>query len=567
MRGTKHANDATAKRLGRQLRQLLEDPNAYLPEMTWKGRLSWGRRDPVTKTLLDLKKIVAKKDDVKWLSKRMLAKRGDPVGKAFAGSLHAAHDDEISLVGNFKSPNFGSGSFIRRGDGKQGYLAGLQNHQNLTLRMLPWEDHARKGMYFFSWENGFVCTGPNPTPPKGWLEDVLERSRFDFKHQEIGGVEVYVAGEINADDVLNSIPSTQGWVRLSFNHGPIVGIDLQSLKATKEKQSAFVHHLALSMLPPLLTSVVEIDAMWVPNGWDVNDELPEGAKEGLDKLIAGWHGLTVPEGNLTHACQRSVLDSLDFGLLIGSSWSRGDSIEQILESLENMAGNEDEKLLAAGVFLEAMNQSGEGIRIDSRGGIQEREGSIVEVMEGASLTDAVNALWEDFGLAGLDSIGIEGDEAQIIWEQQLKKPKPLKTFLKGLDSSRKKAQEKAKFPYRVGVLHGAVGAIHDLILTGLLEGPGIAERKATARHDDIDSAAAGWAWLRAANRSTGQDWHFESLARDRGGAWMEATKALLEAGKDLLDSDGSDNSSFVNALRALHTATGQQEPLPDQAKA
>jgi len=567
MRGTKHANDATAKRLGRQLRQLLEDPNAYLPEMTWKGRLSWGRRDPVTKTLLDLKKIVAKKDDVKWLSKRMLAKRGDPVGKAFAGSLHAAHDDEISLVGNFKSPNFGSGSFIRRGDGKQGYLAGLQNHQNLTLRMLPWEDHARKGMYFFSWENGFVCTGPNPTPPNGWLEDVLERSRFDFKHQEIEGVEVYVAGEINADDVLNSIPSTQGWVRLSFNHGPIVGIDLQSLKATKEKQSAFVHHLALSMLPPLLTSVVEIDAMWVPNGWDVNDELPESAKEGLDKLIAGWHGLTVPEGNLTHACQRSVLDSLDFGLLIGSSWSRGDSIEQILESLENMAGNEDEKLLAAGVFLEAMNQSGEGIRIDSRGGIQEREGSIVEVMEGASLTDAVNALWEDFGLAGLDSIGIEGDEAQIIWEQQLKKPKPLKTFLKGLDSSRKKAQEKAKFPYRVGVLHGAVGAIHDLILTGLLEGPGIAERKATARHDDIDSAAAGWAWLRAANRSTGQDWHFESLARDRGGAWMEATKALLEAGKDLLDSDGSDNSSFVNALRALHTATGQQEPLPDQAKA
>ena len=567
MRGTKHANDATAKRLGRQLRQLLEDPNAYLPEMTWKGRLSWGRRDPVTKTLLNLKKIVAKKDDVKWLSKRMLAKRGDPVGKAFAGSLHAAHDDEISLVGNFKSPNFGSGSFIRRGDGKQGYLAGLQNHQNLTLRMLPWEDHARKGMYFFSWENGFVCTGPNPTPPKGWLGDVLERSRFDFKHQEIEGVEVYVAGEINADDVLNSIPSTQGWVRLSFNHGPIVGIDLQSLKATKEKQSAFVHHLALSMLPPLLTSVVEIDAMWVPNGWDVNDELPEGAKEGLDKLIAGWHGLTVPEGNLTHACQRSVLDSLDFGLLIGSSWSRGDSIEQILESLENMAGNEDEKLLAAGVFLEAMNQSGEGIRIDSRGGIQEREGSIVEVMEGASLTDAVNALWEDFGLAGLDSIGIEGDEAQIIWEQQLKKPKPLKTFLKGLDSSRKKAQEKAKFPYRVGVLHGAVGAIHDLILTGLLEGPGIAERKATARHDDIDSAAAGWAWLRAANRSTGQDWHFESLARDRGGAWMEATEALLEAGKDLLDSDGSDNSSFVNALRALHTATGQQEPLPDQAKA
>ena len=567
MRGTKHANDATAKRIRRQLRQLLEDPDECLPTMTWKGRLSWGRKDPVTKTLQNLRKIVAKKDDVKWLSKRMLAKRGDPVGKALAGSLHAAHDEDISLVGNFKSPNFGSGSFIRRGDGKQGYLAGLQNHQNLTLRMLPWEEHARRGMYFFSWESGFVCTGPNPNPPKGWLEDVLERSRFDFKHQNVDGVDVYVAGEINAQDVLNDIPSNDGWVRLSFKHGPIVGIGLQSLKATKEKQSAFVHHLALSMLPPLLTSIVDIDAMWVPSGWDSDDDLPQSAHDGLAKLMAGWHGLTVPEGNLARACERAVLDSLDFGLLIGSSWSKGDTIEQILTSLEGMQGSVDEKQLAAGVFLEAMYHTEEGIRIDSRGGRQERDGSIVEVMEGASLTDAVHALWEDFGLAGLSSNGIEGDEAQIIWVQQLKKPKPLKTFLKGLDSSRKKAQQKARFPYRVGDLPGPVGAIHDLILIGLLEGPGIAERKATSRHDDIDGAAAGWAWLRAANRSTGQEWHFESLARDRGGACMEATRVLLEVGKKMLGSEDNDSAEFIDALSALHTSTGQQEPLPDQPNA
>ena len=405
------------------------------------------------------------------------------------------------------------------------------------------------------------------TLQKGWLEDVLERSRFDFKHEELEGVDVYVAGDITSQEVLNGTPSSQGWVRLTFKHGPIVGIDLQSLKATKEKQSAFVHHLALSMLPPLLTSIVDIDAMWVPNGWDLDDSLPTGAQEGLEKLMAGWHGLTVPEGNLTRACERAVLDSLDFGLLIGSSWSKGDSIELILASLEDMQGSQDEKLLAAGVFLEAMEQTEEGIRIDARGGRQEREGSIVEVMEGASLTDAVHALWEDFGLAGLTSIGIEGDEAEIIWEQQLKKPKPLKTFLKGLDSSRKKAQQKAKFPYRIGDLPGPVGAIHDLILTGLLEGPGIAERKATSRHDDIDGAAAGWAWLRAADRSTGQEWHFESLARDRGGAWMEATKALLEAGKNLLNSEDSTATEFIEALNVLHTSTGQQEPLPDQPNA
>ena len=132
----------------------------------------------------------------------------------------------------------------------------------------------------------------------GMVEDVLERSRFDFQHETIDGVDVYVAGEINAEDVLNSVPSTQGWVRLMFKHGPIVGIDLQALNATK-KQSAFVHHLALSMLPPLLTAIVDIDAMWVPNGWNPEDKLPEKAHEGLENLMAGWHGLTVPEGNLS----------------------------------------------------------------------------------------------------------------------------------------------------------------------------------------------------------------------------------------------------------------------------
>ena len=354
-------------------------------------------------------------------------------------------------------------------------------------------------MYFFSWEGGFVCTGPNPTPPSGWLEDVLERSRFDFKHELVEGVDVFVTGDINPHDVLNSIPSNEGWVRLTFNHGPIVGIDLQSLRATGEKESAFVHHLALSMLPPLLTSVVDIDAMWIPMGWNPDNELPNSALEGLGKIVSGWHGLTVPEGRLSMACQRAVLDSLDSGLLLGSSWCEGSSIEEILTALSGMAGADDEKALAAGVFLHAMQESNEGIRIDSRGGLREREGNIIEVMEGASLSDAVNALWEENGLAGLDHIGIQGDEAEIIWKQQLKKPKPLKNFLKSLGTAREKAQKKAKFPFSKEQISGPTGSIHDLILTGLLEGPGIAERIATSRHDGIDESAAGWAWLCVTN--------------------------------------------------------------------
>ena len=111
------------------------------------------------------------------------------------------------------------------------------------------------------------------------------------------------------------------------------------------------------MLPPLLMSVVDIDAMWIPLGWNPEHVLPESAHEGMGKLVAGWHGLTVPEGSLSMACQRAVLDSLESGLLLGSSWCEGSSIEEILTALSGMAGADDEKTLAAGVFLHVSSQT------------------------------------------------------------------------------------------------------------------------------------------------------------------------------------------------------------------
>ena len=128
MRGTKQANVDTQKRLRRNLDKLLEEGEALLPAMVWTGRLKWGRTDPVTKTLRELRRVLDKRHDRKWLAKRMMAKRGDPVGKALAGSLLAAHEEEISIVGNYAHPSFGKGSFVRKGDGKPAYQAGIQNH-------------------------------------------------------------------------------------------------------------------------------------------------------------------------------------------------------------------------------------------------------------------------------------------------------------------------------------------------------------------------------------------------------------------------------------------------------
>ena len=108
MRGTKQANKETSEKMARQLKNLLEAPYAHLPKLTWAGKNSWFASDPVTKTMKALDRIISKKNDVAWLSKRIMSRSGDPVANAFAGSLHAAHDDEIKMVGKFGSASFGS---------------------------------------------------------------------------------------------------------------------------------------------------------------------------------------------------------------------------------------------------------------------------------------------------------------------------------------------------------------------------------------------------------------------------------------------------------------------------
>ena len=564
MRGTKHANEATANRIKRELAQLLEDPEEKLPTMLWKGRLRWGRTDPVTKTLRELKTIIKKKNDVRWLGKRMMAKRGDPVAKAFAGSLHAAHDEDFTMVGKFSSGSFGGASFIRRGDGKQGYLAGLQNHSHLTLRMLPWEDHAKRGMYFFTWKGGFVCTGPKPSPPDEWLEDVLDRSRFDFTKDDGIPLPVWVTKDLDPNAVLEFNPSADGYVRFTFKHGPVVAIGFDALGESGKKEASFIHHLALSMLPPFLPSILTIEANWAPKGWPEGKALPEASAEGIDKVIDAWQGLTMNEGLIAMAVQRAVIDAIDEGLVLGDTWIEGNNLDAIEQGLADHAGSIDERHLAAHMLLASMGEGPTdevGMRINPRGDIADRKGQALEIMAGTSCGNILGTLWEKWGMAGLAGLGIEGVEAEEIWKKQNKKPQPFGTFLKGLDSARSQARRVARFPSRSGEFDGAAGKIHDLVLQGLLDGIGKAERVATSRHPSIDEAAASWAWLLAAGRSAGQDWHFESNARDRAGAWLTATKTLLAAGESLLaaETDEVDASrvEWQTAFDALKVVTGE----------
>ena len=162
MRGTKQANEATAKKLAKELGQFRENPRSHLPAMAFSGKLRWGRTDPVTKTLSEIERIIKKKDDLKWLSKRMMAKRGDDVAKAFAGSLHASHDEQFSMVGQFNSGSFGSGSYVRRET--ENPATSPASKTSLTSPC-AYSKTTPSVACTSSVGKAVCCTGPKPQPP------------------------------------------------------------------------------------------------------------------------------------------------------------------------------------------------------------------------------------------------------------------------------------------------------------------------------------------------------------------------------------------------------------------
>ena len=88
-------------------------------------------------------------------ARRMMSKRADVVAKAWAGSILAAQEEQHTTVSTFNHPLFGAASYVRRGDARASVFAGIQNQQNPRLRLLPWEEHAKRGRWFFSWRGGF----------------------------------------------------------------------------------------------------------------------------------------------------------------------------------------------------------------------------------------------------------------------------------------------------------------------------------------------------------------------------------------------------------------------------
>ena len=546
VRGIKQASKEIQRRLESNLETLLDDPVCFVPEITGElGKVSFfGSKDRMAMTLKEIEILAAKRHDQRWLKKRMVKKGGDEVCRALAGSLLAAGEEDLSTVSVFKHPLYGTSSYLRRGNGKQSHLAGIQNFNHPRLRLLVWDGHAKAGQHFFSWDGGFVCSCSKAEAPPEWIDWVLDKSSVDLSGEDVrwtvGLTEEMVRGEEFSEN---------GWVLLTFQDGTKVGISPTSLAKTEEP---FAQSLAITMMPPnKLGEVCEAEWMWRPRGWPEGEDLPSEGLERLGEVLDTWLRMSLDDAKLSEACRASVLNSIEEGHVVGSSWFHEEDREGFLNHL---TGTDDEKR-AISTILDSLDK---GIHIRSDGVVLNLDSNVVRMEEGACHPNLVS-LWPTHGktvLAGM--FGLSDEESQGILDRQARRKQGFGAFLRELGEELDTEMRLRRLPWENEELPEPLGMADRLIRKAI--GDGVPSTVSLARKGKGLESAMGWSWLVVHNKTESDAWRFDESIRDKGGDWVPALQALWDAAEDLLLNDIEEaEEDYRNAMKWLAESSGVSE--------
>ena len=538
MRGIKKASKEIQQRLDRNLEALLDDPEIFLPEI--RAKLGKPRKDAVAATLKEVDSVSQKRHDRRWLTKRMTKRRGDLVCRSLAGSLLAAGDANISTVSVYNSPIYGTTSYVRRGNGKQSHMVGIQNFTNPRMRLLVWDDHAKAGNWFFSWHGGFVCSGKEPKAPVEWVDECLDSASID-----LSGDDVRWSRGLEKEVVESARITDSGWVRLSFDE-VVVGITGSALAKTAD--DPFIASVALGMMPPKLSAVARAEWMWRPQGWPDEIALPEEGREKLDEVLLAWMNLALPDDKLARACKNSILGSIEEGYIAGSHWFAPDARSDFLGHLQG--GDVEREALA--VILDSLDG---GARVRSDGVILDMENEVIR-FEDSACHPVLVALWPEHGMEVLESMfGLTESEAESVHQRQTRRKQGFGAFLRELRASVSTAQRLQRLPWQNELLPSPL-AFADALVRKATE-DGISSTVALCRKAKKLDAAMGWAWLVVHDRTESDAWRFDQASRDKGGDWTPALAALWKAADALLLKDDLDaKSSYVEAMNQLAEASG-----------
>ena len=529
LRGTKQASKDIKQRLRVNLDKIVEAPEEILPEYWGPDRIKWMRVSPVKKALDDVKKVLEKRNNQKWLTKKMVNKRTDQIARAWAGSLVAANSSDLSMVSVFKHPLYGNASYIRKGDAKATFMAGIQNHHNPRLRMLPWEEFARKGWWFFSWKTGFVCTGKEPIIIDEWVHDNLKRNPLKFSLNEQEDEKIYHTPDIEYSVVQEGKTGNMGYARFVFDEGIIVGISEKEL--TKKSDDAFMVQFALGVMPPKIGDFAEVEFVWKPENWPQEQDLPEKSKNDVTKILNEWMNLSGNEKSMVGECKKAIMEGLDEGFVIDEKWY---SLEEKEMFLGELSGGDLEREATA-ILLDMLD--GQGIKITNKGDFELLESNLIYV-ENGTMHSILSATFDEYGIELLEKMfGADRDIAEELFEEQQKKSASFGNFLRKASEKLAHDQTISKFPELDDTYNVLCHKAHLLVLTAHSEGIGKSQSAAMKMKNGVSEQALAWAWLVVINKYKGKEWKFEQAARDKGNEWVVVVESVWEKSNNLVNEN------------------------------
>ena len=543
VRGIKQASKEIQRRLEKNLDALLDNPEGFLPEIVGElGKVSlFGSKDPMALTLRELEIVSSKRNDVRWLKKSMGKRSGGDVARSLAGSLVAASEEDLSTVSVFKSDVYGNASYLKRGSGRPGHLVGIQNFNHPRLRLLVWDDHAKAGQYFFSWDGGFVFTGFEPSPPSEWVSWTLENTSVDLQ----GETFKWSIG-LSEEIVETGTVTPEGWLRLDFSDGTAVGLSQAALAKTDEP---LARSIAVSMMPPnKLGEVCEASWVWRPEGWPDDRPLPEEGMERVGEVLGTWLKMSLEDNVVSRACRASILNSIPDGFVVGNNWFSEEDRDGFLK---HMGGTEDERR-ALSCVLDSVDG---GLHVRSDGVVLELEDPVIRLEE-SSCHPVLVSLWDDYGAGILDAMyNLTGEEAEKVHSRQAKRKQGFGAFLRELNDTLSTAMRLDRLPWDSDALPGPLSFADRLVRKAADDG--VASTVSMARKGRGLESAMGWAWLMVHERTESDAWRFDEESRDKGGDWVPALTAVWDAAKALLLEDDLDSvADYRSSMEWLAEVSG-----------
>ncbi|MCK5112915.1 MAG: hypothetical protein KAQ84_05170, partial [Thermoplasmatales archaeon] len=149
--------------------------------------------------------------------------------------------------------SMGDITYAQRGKAEKEKLIAVQRFDDPILRLLGIKDLAfKKGLYVYSWNKGFVCTGVKASPPKEFIDFIANKLGFSFKNN------IIFCNHVNPEKAKNKEFLKKYYLRINWKStGMIIAICEDCAKSTKNT----MFNISKYMLVPDLSDDFKVDVV------------------------------------------------------------------------------------------------------------------------------------------------------------------------------------------------------------------------------------------------------------------------------------------------------------------